>query len=86
MELSTIMPTPSTSAERVSIFMLYPMAYMKTIAPSMAIGIDEPTMREAFTSPKKKKIMAMEITTAIIIVWKTLEREDLILSALSWII
>ena len=83
MELSTIIPTPSTSADKVSIFILYPWEYINTTAPSIAIGIEDPTIREAFQSPKKKKMMAMEITTAIIIVWKTLEREERMLSALS---
>ena len=44
------------------------MAYIKTMAPRIAIGMEEPTIRDAFQSPKKKKMMAMEITTAIIMV------------------
>ncbi len=47
------------------------------------MGMEVPTMRDAFQSPKKKKMMAMEMMTAMIMVWNTLDREDLMVSALS---
>ena len=57
------------------------MAPIKTTAPRIAKGMEEPTIREAFISPKKRKIISIEITTAIIMVWNTLDRELLMLSA-----
>ena len=64
------------------------MAPIKTTAPRIAKGMEEPTIREAFISPKKRKIISIEITTAIIMVWNTLDRELLMLSAeseITWI-
>jgi len=41
---------------------------MKMSAPRIAIGIEVPTIREAFQSPKKRRMIAMEIATAMSIV------------------
>ncbi len=59
------------------------MAHMNTSAPRMAMGMEVPTINDAFQSPKKKKMMAMEMITAMIMVSNTLDREDLMVSALS---
>ena len=52
-------------------------------AVRIEIGMEVPTMRDAFQSPKKMKMMTIEMMTAAIMVWKTDESELLIISASS---
>ena len=82
-ELSTIMPTPSTKLLRVITFRENPMALMEIRAARMEMGIDVPTIRDAFRSPKNRKIITMDTTIAIIMVCITEFKEDLIMSLLS---
>ena len=86
MELSTIIPTPRTRADIVTILREYPIAHMATSAVRMDRGMEVPTIREAFRSPKNKMIMIMEMITAATMVSKTEVRELLMLSASSSII
>ena len=75
MELSTIIPTPRTRLDRVMTFREKPMAFIRIRAARMDTGMEVPTIRDAFMSPKNSQIMTMETTTAMIMVWNTLSRE-----------
>ena len=70
-ELSTIIPTPRTRALRVIMFKEKPAAHMPTRAARIEIGMEVPTIREAFRSPKNRKMMTMDTMTAMIMVWNT---------------
>ena len=83
MELSTIMPTPSTSPLMVIMFREKPICVMTIRDMRIEVGIELPTIREAFMSPKNTKMMAMEINTAKTMVTATSFRELKILSASS---
>ena len=83
MELSTIIPTPSTRELKVITFRENPAALMATSAVRMEIGMEVPTIREAFRSPKNNQIMIMETATAITMVFITELKDDLIISLLS---
>ena len=85
MELSTIIPTPRTRPPRVSTFSEKPIVFIAMRAARIEIGMEVPTIRDAFKSPKNRRIITMEITTAAIIVWNTLTKELLISSLLSLI-
>ena len=82
-ELSTIIPTPRTRLLSVMTFNVNPIALMEISATKIEIGIDVPTIREAFKSPKNRKIIAIDTRTAIPIVCNTEFNEDLIISLLS---
>ena len=86
MELSTIIPTPRTSEDMVTMLREYPIAHMATRAVSMEIGIEVPTIRDAFRSPKNSIMMIMEMMMAMIMVSNTDVRELKILSEASSII
>ena len=68
MELSTIMPTPSTSALMVMTFKVKPTLVIRIRDTRMEVGIELPTIRDALISPKKSQMMIMEIITARTIV------------------
>ena len=53
-ELSTIIPTPRTRLPRVITFREKPMALINMRAARMEIGMEVPTIRDAFTSPKNR--------------------------------
>jgi len=82
-ELSTIIPTPSVSALMVMVFKVKPIKLIKISADKMEIGMEVPTIRDAFKSPKNSQIMIMEIMIARTSVWATSFKELIILSASS---
>jgi len=75
MELSTIIPTPSTRDERVTTFKVKPIALIAINVARIEIGIEVPTIRDALISPKNRKIIIMEIITAITMVSITLFKD-----------
>ena len=83
MELSTIMPTPSTRLDMVTTFKEKPMALIRIKAARMEIGMEVPTISDALISPKKRKMITMEMTTAITMVCITLFKEEVISSLVS---
>ena len=62
------MPTPSTRLLRVITFSENPMALMEIRAAKIEMGMDVPTIRDAFRSPKNRNIITMDTTTAITMV------------------
>ncbi len=83
MELSTIIPTPRTRLLRVITFRENPRALMEIRAARMEMGMEVPTIREAFRSPKNRKMITMDTRMAMTMVCITEFREDLIMSLLS---
>ena len=81
MELSTIMPTPRVRALMVMTFNVKPMRFIRISAASMDTGIELPTIRDAFMSPKNSHMTAMDITTARIRVSATDSRDSIMESA-----
>ena len=76
MELSTIIPTPSTRLPRVITFREKPIRLIRIRADKIEMGMDVPTIRDALISPKNSRMITMEIITAMIMVWYTDDRED----------
>ena len=62
-------------------FMEKPMALMQTRDAMTEIGMEVPTISDAFTSPKNRNRISMARMIARIRVWKTLESVFLISSA-----
>ena len=62
------MPTPSTRLLRVMTFSENPMALMEIRAAKIEMGMDVPTISDAFRSPKNRNIITMDTTTAITMV------------------
>ena len=83
-ELSTIIPTPSTRLLSVITFREKPMTCIIISATRMDIGMDVPTIIDAFQSPKNRKRITMEMITAMIMVWNTDARDSSIISLLSF--
>ena len=83
MELSTIMPTPRTRALIVMIFKENPALVSAIKASRMEVGMELPTISDAFQSPKNRKMIAMEMMTASTMVSATSERESTMESAVS---
>ena len=83
MELSTIIPTPSTRLDKVTTFKEKPITWIRIRAARMEIGMEVPTIRDALISPKNRKMISMETTTAITMVCITLFKEELISSLVS---
>ena len=48
------MPTPSTRLLRVITFKVKPMACININAAKMEMGMEVPTIKDAFTSPKNR--------------------------------
>ena len=82
-ELSTIMPTPRTRALIVMTFKENPTRVIRIRDTRMEVGIELPTIRDALKSPKNRKMMIMEITTAITMVSATSFKESWMESASS---
>ena len=61
--------------DRVMTFREKTMDFIRIRAAKMDTGMEVPTIRDAFMSPKNSQIMTMETTTAMIMVWNTLSRE-----------
>ncbi len=83
MELSTIIPTPSTMLLRVMTFKVKPMACIRIRATRMEMGMEVPTIREARISPKNTYIISMDTITAMAMVCHTLCKEELMESLVS---
>ena len=83
MELSTIMPTPSTRPLMVITFRENPQAVITIRDTRIEVGIELPTIIDALKSPKNTKMMIMEMTTASTMVTATSCREVRIESASS---
>ena len=83
MELSTIMPTPRTRPLMVMMFSVNPARVITIRDIRMEVGIELPTIRDALKSPKNRKMMIMEITTAITMVSATSFKESWMESASS---
>ena len=83
-ELSTIIPTPKTRELKVMTFNEKPINAIRINDARIDTGIELPTIRDAFKSPKNKKMMTMDMITAMISVSATLFKELLISSLLSW--
>ena len=77
-ELSTIIPTPSTRLPKVITLSENPMTLIITRAARIDTGMDVPTIRDAFKSPKNRKITTIDTIIAAIIVCNTLINEPLI--------
>ena len=84
MELSTIIPTPSTKLDKVTTFKEKPITWIRIRAARIEIGIEVPTIRDALISPKNRKMISMETTTAITMVCITLFKEEVMLSLVSF--
>ena len=84
MELSTIIPTPRTRLPMVTTFNENPMTDIRISAARMDTGIELPTIRDALISPKNRKMMIMEIITAMTMVVVTDFNADVIWSLVSF--
>ena len=76
-ELSTIIPTPSTRALRVITLRLKPMSCISMRDDRMDTGMELPTIIDAFRSPKNSQMMTMEMIMASTIVSITELRDDM---------
>ena len=87
-ELSTIIPTPSTRALRVITFRLKPISCINIRDARIDTGMELPTISEAFRSPKNNQIMTMDIMMARIMVSITELSDDMMesLSSLTTVI
>ena len=83
-ELSTIIPTPRTRALMVMTFSENPAAVMAIRDSRIDVGIELPTIKEAFKSPKNRKIIIIEIITDSTMVSATSFSESIIVSAVSF--
>ena len=83
MELSTIMPIAITRAPNVIIFRENPATAMTIIVTRSEIGMELPTIKLAFQSPKKRNRIIMERITPIKSVLATEPTASLIWSDIS---
>ena len=77
------MPTPRTSPLMVMMFKVNPARVITIRDNRMEVGMELPTIRDALKSPKNRKMMIMEMTTAITMVSATSLRESRMESASS---
>ena len=83
MEESTIIPMAMTREPSVTMFMENPIILIRIRVRNREMGMEAPTIRLALKSPKNRKIMIMEMTTAITMVSATSLRESRMESASS---
>ena len=80
------MPTPRVRALKVMTFKVSPIRFIRIRADRIDTGMELPTIREAFRSPKNSQIITMEMPIAMTMVSATEDRDSMMESAPSSVI